>query len=265
MFKISKSCMNKFVFGILLVSTISCKGQGREEASTKSNIDSTAASLIKPIDFIKDLDELKLKSDASKSYELVKKSIETVRLNSQNKNLSIDAISKIFKQSLLHKILPFWNGTKWSFEGHTSIPKKGTIAFGYFVSTTLKHIGLHVNRYALAQQSPINEARSLALTSEIIEITENAVEENIARINKRLKDGIYFIGFEASHVGYILKEKKQLYLIYSNYIDNKGVEIEKIEKSTVFASYSKFYIVALSTNEKLLKNWIKGIKIQVIK
>jgi len=128
----------------------------------------------------------------------------------------------------------------------------------------LKQVGIHINRYKLAQQSPINEARSLALTTDVIEIAENSIEENISKINAQLKDGIYFIGFDASHVGYILKEKKQLYLIHSNYIDNKGVEIEKIEKSAVFASYSKFYIAAISTNEKLLKNWIKGTKIQVV-
>ncbi|MEM6963429.1 MAG: hypothetical protein AAF573_01605 [Bacteroidota bacterium] len=122
-----------------------------------------------------------------------------------------------------------------------------------------------MNRHKLAQQSPINEARSLALNSEVKEFSEQSKQDNILAIKQYLKEGIHFIGFDESHVGYILKRNKELYLIHSNYINAVGVEIEHIEASEVFDSYSKFYIVQLSTNEELLNCWKNKKEIEIIK
>jgi len=176
----------------------------------------------------------------------------------------LDSVGEIFKESLLNKIIPFWEGTEWSFEGHTSKPKSGKIACGYFVSTTLQDIGLNLNRYKLAKQSPINEARSLSIDSEVKEISEGSKSDNILAIKEFLKEGIHFIGFDESHVGYILKRNDELYLIHSNYINSVGVEIEQIENSEVFNSYVKFYIAELSTNNELLNRWVNNKPVQVI-
>ena len=252
--------MKKIVFGILIIINFSCNGQGREGIVNNSNESNNSIKK----EYIKTLKELKFDSDSIKSYGTVKNKIENERLNLNSKKLSTDSLSNLFKFSLVNRIIPYWEGTEWSFEGHTSTPRKGKIACGYFVSTTLKDLGVNLNRYRLAQQSPINEANSLALNTKVVEISENSKEENISKINSTLKDGIHFIGFDSSHVGYILKQKGQLYLIHSNYIDNKGVEIEKIELSDVFASYNSYYLAELSTNEMLLKSWMNGNEIKVI-
>ena len=200
---------------------------------------------------------------ASENYASVKKSISKERQQLISKDLTVDSLGKIFKTSLLNKILPFWEGTEWSFEGHTSKPGIGKIACGYFVSTTLQDIGLHVNRYALAQQSPIDEAKSLAIDIEVKEFSEPTTLKNIAAIKAYLKEGIHFIGFDQSHVGYVLKDNGDLYLIHSNYIGAAGVQIERMEQSGVFKSYGKFYIVELSTNENLLHDWVAGKEIKI--
>ena len=132
------------------------------------------------------------------------------------------------------------------------------------MSTTLLDVGLNLNRYKLAQQSPINEAKSLAVNSTVKVFSEESVSANIAAINLYLKEGIHFIGFDESHVGYILKEKNQLYLIHSNYIDAIGVTIEPIENSGVFASYNRFYIAELSTNNSLLNYWTNNTLIEIL-
>ncbi|WP_299222613.1 hypothetical protein [uncultured Aquimarina sp.] len=256
--------MNKLILTIFVLMNFGCIGQNGKKALNTSENDTTQVINLAKKDFIKTLKELKSKSDSLKSYGLVKSQIKKAKLKLNNKELSIDSISNVFKHSLINRIILFWEGTEWSFEGHTSIPRKGKIACGYFVSTTLKDTGINLNRYKLAQQSPVNEAKSLALNTPVIEIAESSIEQNILMINKSLKDGIHFIGFDASHVGYILKESGHLYLIHSNYIDYKGVEIEKIEDSIVFASYNKFYLAEISTNEELLKSWIKGNEISVV-
>lgn len=208
---------------------------------------------------INSLQELKIIN--SDNYSLVKQKIRQEKVVLKT---SDSLLGEVFKKSLVNKIIPFWEGTKWTFEGHTTTPKKGTIACGYFVSTTLKHIGLNINRYKLAQQLPINEAKSLAINSEVKIISEASVSENISAIDKSTKDGIYFIGFDQSHVGYLLKEKGNLYLIHSNYYNSEGVMIEQIEKSQVFSDYRLFYLVPLSNNKELLEYWIGQKPIKVI-
>jgi len=131
------------------------------------------------------------------------------------------------------------------------------------VSTTLKHVGVNLNRYKLAQQSPINEAKSLAINTDVLEVVEDSVEKSIIKIKENIPEGIHFIGFDQNHVGYILKEKEELFLIHSNYLTYK-VEIERVEDSEVFSSFRKFYIVEISSNKEFLNNWISGKEIKVV-
>lgn len=254
--------MNRFILGVLLSVYFGCSRQSDHGVSNDVNAQSFELNNVTKRN-IKTLNALRLEGDLSKNYKTVKSLIKEVRLNLNDEVSSDDSLSIVFERSLLNRIIPFWEGTKWSFEGHTSVPKQGEIACGYFVSTTLKDVGINLNRYKLAQQSPINEATSLALGSKVMEIAENSVEENVLRINESLKEGIHFIGFDSGHVGYILKEDEQLYLIHSNYLNSKGVGIEKIEESVVFTYYYKFYLVEISTNKKLLESWVKGTEVQV--
>jgi hypothetical protein len=103
------------------------------------------------------------------TYKGIKASI---RANKQKVGADMDSVSKVFQESLLNRIIPQWAGTTWSFEGHTSVPQQGEIACGYFVSTTLRDVGINLNRYTLAQQLPINEAKSLKINTDIIEIND---------------------------------------------------------------------------------------------
>jgi len=218
-------------------------------------------STIQEIDY--DELEIVLKKN-SISYSSLKQKIKR-KLNEPNfKNLSIDSLSYYFTENLLNQIIPYWYGTTWSFTGHTSKPGEGEIACGYFVSTTLKDMGININRYKLAQQNPINEARSLNIDKEVVEISKATTKENIKALKEYLEEGIYFIGFDQSHVGYVLKRKNQLFLIHSNYINSEGVIIEPIEKSEVFSSFQRFYFAEISTNKTLLERWISNKKIQVI-
>src|SRR5690606_907796 len=93
-------------------------------------------------------------------------------------NQFLDSVMEVFTLKLLNEIIPYWYGTEWDFEGHTAIPNEGKIACGYFVSTTLRDMGLNINRYKLAQQHGLNEARTIALGN-----TNNIISFNLAKFN----------------------------------------------------------------------------------
>ena len=198
------------------------------------------------------------------SYNNIKKFVATSKSRIRLDRITEDSLFRLFTNLLTERIIPHWLGTPWSFEGHTSIPRSGEIACGYFVSTTLKDVGFNLNRYTFAQQLPFNEAKTLALGKPLLEINSNSTAERISMLRVTLKEGIYFIGFDQSHVGYIQKKGSELFLIHSNYIGAEGVVIERIEDSQVFSYYTRIYIADISRNAALMKKWMKGEVVQVV-
>ena len=65
------------------------------------------------------------------------------------------------------ELLPAWDGTPWDFHGTSQAPREGKIACGYFVSTTLLHLGLQVERVRMAQQASELIVKSLVSTNPI--------------------------------------------------------------------------------------------------
>lgn len=198
------------------------------------------------------------------SYAARKSEVNSVRLKLRNTTVSTDSLSKLFTSLLVDHLIPHWLGTPWSFDGHTSVPRSGEIACGYFVSTTLKDMGFNLNRYTFAQQLPVHEAKTLALGKPVLEINSNSIVERMAILRDSLSEGIYFIGFDQSHVGYIHKKGNELFVIHSNYIGSEGVVIERIEDSQVFSYYTRIYIADISRNADLMKKWVRGEVIEVI-
>lgn len=208
--------------------------------------------------------------DQKITYEACLQENEQKRLNFKKKyalgNLKkkeeiLDSVSLYLTNTLTKKILPYWYGTTWDFNGHTTIPNQGEIACGYLVSTTLKHAGFQLNRYKFAQQSATNEAKTLQPSSPLLIYRNKTVQEMIERIKTNLSEGLYILGLD-NHVGYLLVEQHQVYFIHSNYCTNT-VEREKAEKSPCFNS-NVYVIGELSTNRELLKKWILGKNIPIV-
>ena len=197
------------------------------------------------------------------SYNAIKTNVNTSRKQlaqsykiSENKKETLDQIRTKFTKHLVSDIIPQWFGTKWSFDGYSEIPKSGSIACGYFVSTTLRDVGLNINRYKLAQKAPYKEAEVLACGSPIETLQNKTKEELKAYFLTNKKDGLYFLGLE-NHVGFILKEDKNVYFIHSNYLNNTGPVKEKIEDSKVMNS-SVYHFCKITHNDILLKKWVNN-------
>jgi len=201
---------------------------------------------------------------SSHSYTTEKQNVLQIKSHIQLDRITEDSLSHLFTNLLTEQIIPHWLGTPWSFEGHTSVPGSGEIACGYFVSTTLKDMGFNLDRYKFAQQLPIHEAKTLALGNPLLEINNNSTDERIAILRDTLKEGIYFLGFDQNHVGYIQKKNKDLFVIHSNFIGGEGVVIERIEDSQVFSYYTRIYIADISRNKSLLSKWMRNEVVQVI-
>lgn len=198
----------------------------------------------------------------SLTYTATKTKIRLLRIrlrNDLNENrIDLDSVKRTFEDQLTDKIIPFWYGTGWSFGGHTSVPNEGKIACGYFVSTTLKDMGLKLNRYKLAKKSPIGEAKALSCGTEVKTISHVDPEQALAEISGHIQKGIYFIGFDTGHVGFLVKKEDRLFLVHSNYFSPVSVCIEPLETAKVFRTFTKFHLVDISHNEKLIQRWLNN-------
>tara|TARA_R110000868_G_scaffold4211_1_gene26367 strand:- start:11139 stop:11921 length:783 start_codon:yes stop_codon:yes gene_type:complete len=170
--------------------------------------------------------------------------------------ISFDIIKTEFAKQLVDKIIPHWYGTPWSFGGHTAIPNQGKIACGYFISTTLRDMGVNLNRYKLAQKSPIDEAKMISCGAVINSVVQDTPEKAFEEIDRLTKEGLYFIGFDEGHVGYLLKREGELFLIHSNYLSPVSVCMEILKEARVFKRFTTFHLVAISHNDTLLQRWL---------
>lgn len=206
--------------------------------------------------------DIKLKPDG-RSYAEICRNAKNSKLKLASQN--VDEAGTAFEMLLLDEIIPYWYGTEWDFDGHTDTPKTGKVACGYFVSTTLQQVGVNLNRYELAQQTPENEAKSLAGGEKLIEISGANNSENLANIKKSIAEGICFVGLGSSHVGFLVKRKGELFFAHSSYLSPGTVTIELAAKSPVFCAYDKYYIVELSNGSAFIKKWLNNEKLKVIK
>jgi len=202
-----------------------------------------------------------LKTDLNvNSYVTIKANIDELRAELSEKlkqgYITFDHVKAEFTTLLVDQIIPHWYGTPWSYEGPTAVPNQGNIACGYFISTTLRDVGLKLNRYALAQKSPMDEAKTISCGVDIISVVQDRPEQAFEEIDRLTQEGIYFIGFDEGHVGYLLKREGQLLLIHSNYFWPGLVCMEKFEDSKAFNSFSKFHLVDISNNDALIQRWL---------
>jgi hypothetical protein len=162
---------------------------------------------------------------------------------------------------LIDTIFPSWYGTEWDFNGYSNLPKKGQIACGYFVTTTLKHIGFNLNRYKLAQQYSHSIVNTLCNNVQFVRNNDTAKLFNY--INNK-KDQLYIVGLD-NHVGFISKEKDGIYFIHSSYLDPIAVIKEKASQSEALLSSNLFVLGHFSDNDTIIKSWLTKTTISIKK
>lgn len=178
------------------------------------------------------------------------------------KDSLLKVASILLTNSIVDSLMPYWYGTTWDFNGYTNTPNKGTIACGYLVSTTLKHAGIQVNRYRLAQQSALNEIRSIESGESKYYKTNTDVQSFLKYCESSVPDGLYLIGLD-NHVGYLLKKGGKIDFIHSSYLYPSQVVREPANQSTALAYSTCFYLGRISNNKGLLKKWILGQTVTV--
>ena len=177
--------------------------------------------------------------------------IKKDKLSLKQNKVGNDSIKNYLLYQFEKQVFPFWKGRPWDYNGYTNSPYKGKIACGYFVSTTLKHIGFNWNRYELAKM----------YSKQIVDdITDTTFEfKTIKQLETYIKyqtDNLYIIGL-SGHVGLILKRNNKIWFIHSNYYENQGPIKERLYKSNALKD-SKVYWCGKFLTYSNIKKWLNN-------
>jgi len=164
--------------------------------------------------------------------------------------------SEFFRRALIEQVFPRWYKTKWDFNGISSVPGRGEIACGYFVSTTLRDAGLVLNRYRLAQLYSHDIVKRLAS-----DVSNYQSIAEVLSVIRQSPEDLYVVGLD-QHVGFLHRQGDEIFFVHSSYGDPQEVLSEKVETSAVFKQ-SKLYVLGrLGGSKGLVEKWLLQTKIR---
>jgi hypothetical protein len=191
------------------------------------------------------------------NYDRCKKKVAAARFDYAQKWPAMSMVDKqkAFTTTVAEVILPQWMGTPWNFYGTTEIPGQGTIACGYFVTTTLRDAGVGLARIKLAQCASEQMIRTL-VQAKYIQRFSNVPMEQFLKAIRQQGYGLYITGLD-SHTGFLYNDGTEIYFIHSNYTGTRCVIKEKAATSLVLTA-SKYKVTGkISADEKVLEGWVK--------
>lgn len=163
--------------------------------------------------------------------------------------------ARYLEGALIHTVLPRWDGTPWSFSGTSTTPGSGSIACGYFVSTTLREAGLRVERRRLAQQAAEDIIKTLAPPEAITRFSDAPMERFTETVAAR-GDGLYVVGLDI-HVGFLIVRGGKVFFHHSSYVGPMTVVREEAAASSPLVG-SRYRVVAkLFTDDHLVESWLQ--------
>jgi hypothetical protein len=203
---------------------------------------------------------------ATKSYDTLLAEINTQREvyakayskgdSFQRDSIVTEARSYLI-ENLSDEIFPQWYGTQWYFNGTTQTPKKGKIACGYFVTTTLRDLGYKIPRIKWAQMA--SEPVIKKLTANTVHRFSNKSVQVVKSKLTALGDGVYLVGLD-SHVGYIVVSKGKMRFVHANYYQSDiGVMSEKLETENPFND-SSYRVIGKLFSDEMVVSWLKGLE-----
>lgn len=163
---------------------------------------------------------------------------------------------RLFAGRLVHDIVPFWYGTRWAFEGTTTVPGEGTIACGYFVTTVLRDAGLRLERVRLAQLPSELMIRSLVSAEHVRRFSDVPVARFVAAV-QQWGAGLYVVGLDM-HVGFIVCEDDQISFIHASYVEPFCVVREDAMQSRILGASRYRVLGKLTAEAELARRWLAG-------
>jgi hypothetical protein len=175
-------------------------------------------------------------------------------LQYRQQKISLQKVEEAFIAVMADSIFPHWYGTAWDFNGTTQIPGKGAIACGYFVTTTLEHGGVKLDRVRLGQSASQKIINTL-ITKNSKKVFSDAPAGKFLGYIKAQGRGLYIVGLDC-HVGFLYNDGNDIFFIHSKWANPRAVFKEGAVASGILKASRYKYVGKLSSDELFLQRWI---------
>jgi hypothetical protein len=153
-------------------------------------------------------------------------------------------------------VFPAWEGTPWTFYGQSWEPRQGTIACGYFVTTSLHHTGLKLQRTLLAKQTSENIIKNLTTEGHILRFRGTSQPEFLRQVRAQ-GPGLYVVGLDF-HVAFLrVRAGGAVQMVHSSYLHSVGVVREAADDNPALASNYRV-LGKVSADDALVRAWLLG-------
>ncbi|WP_051697631.1 hypothetical protein [Prevotella sp. 10(H)] len=224
----------------------SCSSKSNEQKESEIVNEVTEIENLKPY--------AELKKETIEKREAFRKAYEANK-NNKEKQDSILLEAQKYLLTISDDFFRSWYNTPWTFHGHSQTPKEGSIACGYFVTTTLRDMGFNIPRIKWAQQA--SEYLIKKVSTDIKRFQQKPMKDIVSYIESK-GEGLYIVGLD-SHVGYIYYLNGKMSFVHANYYKPKiGVMSEPLTGRNPLND-SKYRVIGKIFDKEMVKNWILNV------
>lgn len=228
---------------LILFLLLSCSSKSQEQKTIAVQKEKLKVEDLKPY--------VELKKETLEKRDLFKDAYDKAKNNKQKQD-SILVEAQKYLLTISSDFFKAWYNTPWTFHGHSQTPKEGSIACGYFVTTTLRDMGFNIPRIKWAQQT--SEYLIKKMSTDIKRFYKRAMSEIVDDIKLR-GEGLYIVGLD-SHVGYIYYRDGNMAFVHANYYRPRiGVMSEPLIGRNPLND-SKYKVIGKIFDKKMMQNWV---------
>lgn len=173
-----------------------------------------------------------------------------------DKDSVVQCAQQFLFTTMTGQVSPSWYGTKWDYNGTTEEPRKGHIACGYFVTTTLRDLGFNIPRVRWAQLPSETMIKEMTESSQI----KRYRFADIKHIESEIRtwgEGLYVVGMD-SHTGFIVNINGKCRFVHADYFNPSfGVISEALNTDNPLKS-SKYRVIGKILTGEMVRKWLEN-------
>lgn len=156
--------------------------------------------------------------------------------------------------ALRNDLFPAWAGTTWGFYGTSTVPGRGEIACGHYVSVVLAHAGFEVERLKLGRQASENIIKTFSKPKDIRRFSRKPADDVVAAV-RQMGPGTFVLGLDY-HAAFLISDGQAVQMCHSSYLGPAAVMCE--DAATSPAMVSDYRVVGKLFDDDMVRRWLRG-------
>lgn len=173
-----------------------------------------------------------------------------------NKRQWLDSCKNYLEHCISDSLFQFWQNTPWEFYGKSEVPRCGSIACGYFVTTLLRDMDFNIPRITWAEVA--SETFIIAFCGSRFKRYPGGSAYLIQKQYLKSKTNIFLAGLD-NHVGILIRQDTSFYFMHSGFVYDGNRVVKEASAQSQFA-WSNYRAVGELFHDEMIVAWLQGKK-----